>query len=205
MAGKVVELLDVGDINGQEMLTRYHFWNEDGVADPAVLVSDYVTNVLPLLCAVQSPLCKHSQINTTVVAPTKELVQETPVNPVQVGTLSGTALPYTVTYSLKWNIGPSTDINGGPVAGHIKRGGKHIAGPTTNPDSANGLYNGTEDTALQAYFTALHDIDADNWVLVVYSPLQTGAHAHPERIAPVTGMVVRGFGTQTTRKPGRGA
>lgn len=202
LAGKVYLLEDIGTVQGQQAITRYHFWDSDGVADPAVLVSDYIAHVLPALKALQSNQTRHTQIVTREVYPSLLLQTDTAVSPVVVGTRTSNLINTVMTLSLKWVIGATTNPDGGAVGSHIKRGGKHLPGPTQDMQDGVGNYNNSADSLVADYFASFAALESDNWQLVV-------AHA-PSRspvtmVAPVTGVVINGLSTQVSRKLGRGA
>jgi hypothetical protein len=205
LAGKVVELLDVQSLNSQLVLNKYHFWNEDGLADVADLRGLWKSDILPTTQSFQSGYLFHVGVNTRVVAPTPLLVQEETVVPAISGLLGGETLPGSVTYSIKWFLAGTTDVNGGGVGFHIKRGGKHLPGPTAGAQGDSGVYDGSQDAHIQTFIAALLGLSSSNWQLCVFTPAETVPVARVAAISLVTGGTVKGFGTQVTRKIGRGA
>jgi hypothetical protein len=205
VAGKVVELLDVQSLNSQLVLNKYHFWDEDGLADEADLRGLWISDVLPTTQAFQSGYLFHVGVNTRQVAPTELLVHEQSIVPAVSGLLGGETLPGSVTYSIKWFLGGTTDVNGGGVGFHIKRGGKHLPGPTAGAQGDNGVYDGTQDAHIATFIAALLSLSSSNWQLCVFTPEETTPVARVAAIALVSGGIVKGFGTQVSRKIGRGA
>ena len=168
MAAKIVELIDVQLLNGQECLTRFHYLDADGVADEAVLVADYITDVVPLAKVFQSTVCTHVAIRHRQVYPVALLQQETPIVPVVAGVDGDPAANDCLSYSIKWGIGDTTYLTGG-IPPHIRKGGKHLPGVTTSYADEEPLTGGGIDTAIAAWFTEVKDPGTDPWQLIVAS------------------------------------
>jgi hypothetical protein len=207
MAGQMVELTDVGTLLDQQAIIRYHFWDEDGVADPAVLVSDYVTDVLPVLRVFQNQAYVHKLMISRIVYPTAELQVETPINPNIAGAETGDPEPGSVTYSVKWTLGTTVHLAVGSTK-HIKRGGKHIGGCDSGDVSGNSIVAfSTINGLVGDYVDALMAILSDSWQLVVGSFTDDAGDRQTtiQKYAPVTAYVLQGIGSQVSRKPSHGA
>lgn len=206
MTAKVIELIDVQLYRGQQVLNRFHFVDTSGVADPAVLVSDYVDDVLPLMALLQTPDLSHVQINARQVYPTATLVVETPISPAIVGGNTGSdVMPSYAAASFKWTIGATTVLQGG-FSGHIKRGGMRLAGMREGDWSGDGSSNPGYVTAAASFTAELQDPGTDAFLLCVASYLN-GARVRQHTVqsyALVTGSSAPSISTQNTRKVLRG-
>jgi hypothetical protein len=218
MVAKIVELLDVQIMGGQECLTRFHYLDADGVADEAVLVADYITDVLPVVTPMQTLAVQHVAIRHRQVYPTAMLLQETPVSPTSQGTNTSQIGPDYGSISIKFGIGDTTYLTGG-VPPHIRKGGKHLPGLPAN-QAENTLLGGSWSTMVAAWFAEAQDPGTDPWQLVVASFELTRSHSvntttvrtvtkatyspTVTKYAPVLSAVGASASTQNTRKQLRG-
>jgi hypothetical protein len=206
LTAQVYELIDKGSAVSQLTLVRYHFVDPTGVADPEVLRSDYVTDVLPHLCAATAAGYSHTSTILRKVYPTAELQSEAAISPVQVGARSSNIDSTANTYRVKWTIGATTYLVAESPPVHIKRGGKHIGGCADGDFTLNNITSSTVTAALNAWITALLAVTSDSWLLCVasfYDNVHT-KHETVQKYALVTGGIIGPVGTQNTRKPGRG-
>lgn len=207
MAVKIYELIDIGQYQSQEVLSRYHFADLDGVADPAILVSDFKAHVLPFVASMQSPNMAHQSITYRQVYPAVALQQESAVTPPINGTdgPGEDAMSYS-TLSFKWVLGDTVYLPAPGDGKHIKRGGKHIGG-VLEANFQNGVFNRPGMAAIAAgFYAAFTTLSDDNWQLcVVHQPPAVNKVAQPvTKYALVTGSVLKGGGTQVSRRVGHG-
>jgi hypothetical protein len=205
MVAKVVELIDVQNYYGQEILNRYHFVDEDGVADEATLVSDYVTDVLPQMLGLQTADLSHTEIRHRQVYPTAELtVAYTTGFPIP-GTASGADdLPSFFAGSIKSQPGPTVVLAGG-FTGHIKRSGIRVAGILENMVNSQGFVS-SQVTQYAVWLAELQDPGTDPWLLCVASYLNGARVRQPtvQSYAKIIGFSAPSPSTQNTRKLLRG-
>lgn len=168
MPAKIVELIDVQTLSGQQVLTRYHYLDADGVADEDVLVADYVTDVVPLFIQFQTTSITHIAIRHRQVFPTVALLKETPISPGVVGGNGTDPAPSFATLSIKYTIG-DTVILDPAVSGHIKKGGKHLPGVSEANMIGDGGVAAPAIAAVAAYFAEAKDPGTDPWQLIVAS------------------------------------
>jgi hypothetical protein len=205
MTAQIVELIDVQSYFNQECLNVFHFVDTTGVADPTVLVSDYVTDVIPLATAMQSDGLTHTAIRYRVVYPTAELTQEVPISPAAAGALTSDALATFYAASSKWTgIIPTVNLIGGTLP-HIKKGGVRL------PGMVEGQAEGEEFasafvTAWLAWFAELKDPGTDAFLLCVASFLNGARVRQPTvtQYAVVQGTSDPSPSTQSSRKILRG-
>lgn len=219
MAAKIVELIDVQIMAGQVCLTRFHYLDADGVADEAILVADYLADCVQTMANFQSTALSHVAIRHRQVYPTPTLAAEVPINPIIGGAQSGTPAESFVTFSMKYNVGPTTQL-GGSDGSHISRGGKHLPGVTTTDVAGDALPRGALQSTINTWWTAVKDPGTDPWQLIVAS-FETG-RSHKVKVGNVTtittpapsaivtkyatilGISVASTSTQNTRKVLRG-
>jgi hypothetical protein len=219
MVAQIVEIIDVQLLNGQECLSRFHYLDVSGALDPALLVSAYVDDVIPLAQAFQSAVTSHVAIRHRVVYPTASLVQETAITPVKIGLNADTPGQDYASWSVKFGIGDTTYLTGG-IPPHIRKGGKHLPGVTIGYTDEEPLAGGGVATAVAAWFPVAKAPVADTWALVVASFELSRSHktkvgttttiVHPApsptvtKYAPVLSASPPSVSTQNTRKKLRG-
>jgi hypothetical protein len=206
MTAQVIELIDVQLYRGQQVLNRYHYVDTTGVASVSTLVSDFITDVLPLIAVLQTPDLSHVQINSRKVFPTANLVVETPISPAVAGGNTGsTTMASYAAASAKWTIGATVVLAGG-FTGHIKKGGMRLAGMRDGDWSADASSNPGYLTAFAAMTVELFDPGTDAFLLCVASYLN-GARVRQQTVqsyALVSGASAPSLSTQNTRKVLRG-
>lgn len=207
MADRIIELIDKGTYLGQLALIRYHLVDPSGVADPAVAVADYLSDVLPTLVGWQNVNYLHTSLVYKEVYPTQGLQVEVPIVSGGAGTQMGTPLPGPVTWSLKWVIGATTHLDGdtGP---HIKRGGKHLGGVEDGDVVGNVFVSPSAFATLAAaYWAAFTGMISDSWLPAVAHQPPPVAHVSPpvSRYALILDAISQGVGSQVSRKPRHGA
>jgi hypothetical protein len=143
MAARVVELIDVQDYAGTQVLNTLHYVDPAGTGDPAQLVNDYIAHVVPLLITAQHPVIRHTMIRHRVIYPTVDLMLESSITPAAVGTAAGDALPSFSAMSIKHVLGAGTVVLQGGFTGHIRRGGVRWGGISENDFTGNGVPAGT--------------------------------------------------------------
>jgi hypothetical protein len=217
---KIVELLDVQLLNGQECLSRYHFFNADGGADEDVLVADYITDVLPLVAAMQTTVTHHVAIRHRQVYPAALLLRETAISPVVSGSNGSAPGPDNASISIKFGIGDTSYLGGGAPP-HIRKAGKHLPGVDATHLDEEPLMGSDYDALVAAWFTGVQRPGgADAFALVVVSFELTSSHivnTHTTRTttkavhsptvtkyAPILTASPPSVSTQNTRKRLRG-
>lgn len=205
MTALVVEIVDVQDFAGQQVLNVFHFVDPSGVGDPAVLLSDYVSDVLPLMKVLQDDTLTHTTLRWRTVFPTASLQLEYTTGLPVAGTDPGVALASCVAASFKWILGSGTVNLVGGTLPHIKRGGARIAALDEGNVTGNftdSLYN----TAAAAFVAELLNPGTDAFQLCVVSFLNSSrVRQHTaQQYALVTGSPVPAVSTQNTRKILRG-
>src|SRR5690348_2103982 len=121
MVAQIVELLDMQTLNGQEVLTAYHFLDSTGALTPDNLAQNYQDDVLPEFAAFQSSDLFHHTLRVRRVSPTADLGLDHAITPTVPGTVTGTDdMPAFTTFSIKWTIGATVQVAGGSSE-HIKR------------------------------------------------------------------------------------
>lgn len=208
MPAQVVELIDVMVDRGQQVLNRFHYVDTTGVADAAILRSDYITDVLPLIVAVQGSNISHISVHSRKVYPTADLVQIQDLTSPVVGTITASAPePSYVACSIKWSLGPTVVLAGG-FTGHILRGGCRVPGPT------EGMVNGdiidpSNYVAFASWFSELKDPGTDAFLLCVASYLSGNPPSRTRQTTVQSYCLVTAASnpspsTQNTRKVLRG-
>lgn len=214
MAAKIVEIIDVQSLYGQQVLNVFHYVNPDGVASEDTLVADYINHVIPLVQIVQGPDLTHVAIRHRQVYPVDLLVAETAISPPLAGLRGSTeTLASCDAISVKFNPGATVVLAGG-FTGHIKRAGCRLAGPTEDEVQGNTLVSGIA-TEIQNWFNELKDPGTDAFLLCAASFLSgnparpgvpsTRARQHTvQSYAIVTSQSNPVPSTQNTRKVIRG-
>jgi len=208
MVAQVIELLDMQNLNGQEVLTAYHFLDATGALTPDDLATNYQADVIPEFAAFQSSDLFHHNVRVRRVFPTADLALDHAVTPTVPGTVSGTDdMPAFTTFSIKWIIGATVQLAGGSTE-HIKRGGKRLPGGRESQFHGDTITDVNTIAFVADYVTALLNMDAAGWDLVVASyelPGATPRRQHTvQRYAPVLGGSPPSPGTMNTRKVLRG-
>lgn len=211
MTAQVVELIDVQDFLGQQVLNVYHFVDPSGTGDENDVVEDFISDTIPLIKVIQSTQLTHTDIRHRLVFPTAELTADRFIVPPIAGLQDGVADASCDAYSAKWGIG-STVVLAGGFTGHIKRGGCRIGGMAQDAQDGNTIISGFQ-TDWDAAFVSLQQPGAGDWFLCVASflvgnpsgpgeprPRSSTVHAY----ALVTGTSNLGASTQNTRKFLRG-
>jgi len=205
MTAKVVQLVDVQSLFGQEVLNVFHFVDPTGVGDPLVLCSDYVAHVIPAIKSVQNPNLSHTALRYREVYPTAALTATYTTGLPIVGTDGATPTDSATAYSVQLLLGATVVLQGG-FTGHLKRSGVRFAGCTTDQMSGNSLPPSGVQTAVAAWFTAIQNPGTDAFLLCVASYLDGARVRQPEvqSYALITGASPASFSTQNTRKVLRG-
>lgn len=208
MPVQIVELVDFQNLNGQECLTVYHFADATGVLDPGNLAANYQADVLPEMVSFQSSDLFHYNLRVRRVYPTADLGLDHAITPTVPGGVSGTDdMPGFTSFSIKWQIGPTTWLVAGRTD-HIKRGGKHLPGMRESQAHGDTIVDANTIAFCADYVTALLNMDAGGWDLVVASFVTPGSpsvtHKTVQGYAPVLAGSPPSPGTQNTRKVLRG-
>lgn len=205
MVAQVIELIDEQVLFGQQVLNVFHYVDTTGVADPAVLVSDYINDVLPLVQGLQTTQLSHTAIRSRKVFPTADLVQETPIVPSIDGVETGDPLASCDAASGKWLLTAGTVNLVGGTLPHIKRGGVRIAGMVEGNVVGNSVVSGYT-TAWAAWVAELLDPGTDAFLLCVASFLNASRVRQKtvQQYALVGGGSAPSPSTQNTRKVLRG-
>ena len=205
MVARVVEIVDVQNLGGQEVLNVFHFVDPAGTGTIATLVSDYVTDVIPLTAALQTADLTHTAIRHREVYPTVTLQLTTAINPPVAGTASaGDTEPSAVAASMQFILG-STVVLAGGFTGHLKRSGARIGGIGEGAILGNTMVSGFI-TAANTWFAEIVQPGTDVFLLCVASFLDGARtrHASVQSYALITGLGVPGPSTQNSRKVLRG-
>lgn len=212
MPAKIIELVDQQMYLGQAVENVFHYVNPDGVAEASVLLTDYVTDVLPLVRALQNTQCSHTNIRWRQVFPTTTLMLDYASGLPVVGTDAGDPLPTHEAASFKWLLSNPTTVLSGGFTGHIRRGGCRLAGIGDTNESGNAMGAGYI-AAAATWFNELKDPGTDAFLLCVASFL-IGNHvplgpprARSETVTAYTivgGATAPAPSTQNTRKFLRG-
>lgn len=208
MAAQVIELILHSMLFGQECLNRLHYVDTTGVADPAVLRSDFINDVIPTMRSLVTSQLTFTRVDSRKVYPTADLVVEQNIQPAIAGAnTSGDPLPSYAAASAKWAIGATVVLAGG-FTGHIKKGGMRLPGMTEDHFSGNGL-SGSFATDWATMFAELKDPGTDAFLLCVASYLSGNSKPRPRQqtvqaYALVTGSSDPSPSTQNSRKVLRG-
>jgi hypothetical protein len=219
MPAKIVEIIDVQLIGGQQALSRYHYLDADGVADEAGLVGDFLEFVVPATAAFQTTQVQHVALRHRQVYPTALLVQEVPISPAVSGANGSAAGPPNASISIKFGLGDTTYLTGGTPP-HIRKGGKHFPGVDLLHMDPEALMDATYNALVATWFTQASRPVGDPWGLVVVSFELTRSHTVDTaatrtitkaqqsptvtKYAPVLSASVPSVSTQNTRKVLRG-
>lgn len=207
MADQIVELIDVQQLAGQEILNVFHYLDTTGALDPAVLAADYVANAIPALVNFQSSALTHVAVRYRQVYPAALLTAELAISPVIPGDDSSSpVLASCDAFSMKWSLGGTTVLTGG-FTGHLKRGGMRLGGITEQMVDGN-VAQGSYATGWGTIFATLA-VPSSGWQLVVASYLSGNSKPRPRQstvqaYATITGTSVPAPSTQNTRKVLRG-
>jgi hypothetical protein len=205
MTAKVIEIVDVQLLEGQEVLNVFHFVDPAGTGDEAVLVSDYISDVIPLMVGIQHADLTHIAVRHRVVYPTAALVHTTPISPPVAGGVTGTdVLSSATAFSFAWALGVTVVLAGG-FTGHLKRGGCRTAAVPESYVDGNEAVAGSITNAA-AWVAELLNPGTDAFLLCVASYLNGARVRQPtvQSYALVTGASVPAPSTQNTRKVLRG-
>lgn len=154
MTAKIIEIADVQVLAGQQVLNVFHFVDPTGVGDPAVLLSDYVTSVLPTAQPIQSTALAHTTLRWRQVYPTTTLTLDYSTGLPVAGTDAAEPLASCDAASFQWILSNPTVVLAGGFTGHIKRGGARLAGFTETMVVGNACAPAIM-TAAAAWFAAL--------------------------------------------------
>jgi len=205
MVAQVAQIVDVQSLVGEECLNVYHFVDTAGTGEIADLVSDFLSETIPLIRAVQTDQLTHTAIRYRLVAPTDTLTATFPISPPQAGLDTTTAaLANAYALSMAWALGATVVLSGG-FTGHLKRGGARTPGPSEGMAEENGVTS-TTATNWAAAFASLQNPGTGAWQLCVASYLN-GARARQTTVqsyALVIGSSAPAMSTQNTRKILRG-
>lgn len=168
MTVQIVELVDVQVQASEEVLNVLHYVDEDGVADPAVLLADYVTSVLPLSRPLQSAALQHTQLRWRFVYPTASLQLAYSTGLPISGTDAGELLANCDAASAAWVLSNPTVTLSGGFTGHIMRGGIRLPGMTESMVSGNTMVSGLV-AAWRTWSVQLFQPGTDPWKLAVCS------------------------------------
>jgi len=207
MAAKIIAIIDVQQMFGQEILNVFHYVDPGGTGDEATLVDDYINHVIPVVKTWQHINLDHVAIRHFEVYPTRGLQRETAVDPVQSGSVSTTdPLASADAWSVKWLLGATTVLAGG-FTGHIKRGGTRIAGPYEGGVNGNTVVS-TVITSADSWKPEILLPNGGAFALCVASFLDgsspRGRHDTVQAYATVEEASDPGISTQNTRKILRG-
>lgn len=205
MVAKVVEIIDVQDYLGQEILNVFHFVDPTGAGDPLVLCSDYVADVLPLIRPVQVTALTHTRLIWRTIFPTVSLALAYTTGLPVAGSNGGVDGDSFEALSVAWTLGAGTVTLVGSGLPHLKRGGCRIGGVANDVSNANNVA-GAQVTEIAAWAAELRDPGTDAFLLCVASFLD-GARvrqAVAQQYALVTGASAPGASTQNSRKVLRG-
>lgn len=205
MPAKIIQLIDVQSYLSQEVLNVFHFVDPTGVGDEDVLVSDYVSDVIPLVTGFQNDQLTHVAIRHRQVYPTAELTQEFAIVPPLAGSATGTEpLASADALSFKWTLGATVILAGG-FTGHIKRGGARTSGAYEAQVTGNTV-NPAIFAGCAAWVAELRNPGTDAFLLCVASYLDA-ARVRQETVQAyclVSGGSAPGISTQNSRKVLRG-
>jgi hypothetical protein len=212
MVAQIVELIDVQTQAGQEVLNVFHFVDEAGTADPLVLMSDYVSDVLPLSQPLQSTGLSHNSLRWRKVFPATTLTLDYNTGLPVVGTDASDALASCDAASFKWILGNPTVVLSGGFTGHIKRGGCRLAGLDEGNVSGNTCGAGFLAAAVTWAAELRQPGGSDAWQLCVASflvgnPVPGTPRARSETVTAytiVSGASQPAPSTQNSRKILRG-
>lgn len=205
MTAKVIELVDVQNLFGQEVLNVFHFVDPAGTGDESVLVSDYIDNVIPLAAALQTADLSHVAVRHREVFPNVTLQLTTSINPPVAGTaVAGDTEPSSTAASMQFVLG-STVVLAGGFTGHLKRSGCRIGGIGEDAIAGNSMVSGFI-TAANTWFAELKQPGTDVFQLCVASYLNGARVRQPgvQSYALITDLGVPGPSTQNSRKVLRG-
>lgn len=203
MASAFYDVVLQGSIASQETISRFGIWDSSGVSTKAAINVAVVASLLPSFRGTSADQHFYQSVRIRQVYPTPDLAQTFPITPNLPGTAGDDAASTVSTSSLQLVPGPSFDMTGGPITNYIRRGGKHLPAPLNSWFDVAGAWNGTGNAAVATLGAALVD------PLDSMAPLEpvilryTGET--PTAYARIAAYVVRGGGSQVTRKVGRGA
>lgn len=143
MVAVILQLVDVQNLSGQEVLNVLHYVDAAGAGTPQDLYDDYKAHVIPLLQSLQGPQLTHVALRHRQVYPTATIMLEDAITPPLAGSATGEQLASCDAISVKHILGNPTVTLSGGFTGHIKRGGIRIAGATEPSVSGNDCPPGT--------------------------------------------------------------
>jgi len=210
VTAQIVELVDVQDYHGQEVLNVFHMIDTTGSASITTLVTNFIAGYVNDVTGLQSNSLTHTAVRHRQVYPAATLMLTTPINPVKTGTDStGDDEPAFVAASIPWTLGASTTLAGG-FTGHLKRGGMRLCGLKETEVFIGSMASGWLSGAATVLAELL--VPSSGWSLVIASFLigNPVKHVKRERAHTVQAYAdVSGYGTiqpstQNTRKVLRG-
>jgi hypothetical protein len=197
--------VDVQTFDSQELLNVYHFVDPAGTGTEATLVATYISDVIPLMAAIQEPSLEHTTVKHREVFPTVGLLLDTNIPGGIFGTDGVTPADSFMALSAKWILGSGTVVLQGGFTGHIKRGGTRIGGLRDNLSSGN-VVDPAVITAAHTFTSELILPGTGPYMLCVASFLD-GARVRQSAVqsyALVTAASDVGISTQNSRKFLRG-
>lgn len=200
---EIQETLLIGTTSGQQFVERYFWLDAEDTGDQGDLVDDIIATLMPLRKVFMGVDARFTHIRARQVYPTLALAVEYSAGLPVVGTVAEDSLPVFATYSVQWVLGPSTNPLGSSATPYIRRGGKHLVAPTTSANAGDGSYNGSFNTQINAYIAGV--LSAVNFAPYVFVVARQPSGEPVSVISRPSAGIIHGFGTQTTRKVGRGA
>lgn len=170
MAIQIVQIVDLQQYYGQTIENVTHWVDTTGVLGTTTLLTDYQTNIIGAMKAVQHPNLTHTSLKFRKVYPTADLQQEKLLVPVVPGTDGNDPAVAFAAYSLKFALDPATVTLSGGFTGHIKRGGMRIGGITNDATEEAGVSAGVT-TSLATLGTRLTTAQGGGFLFVVVSYL----------------------------------
>lgn len=205
MAAKVIQIVDVQSLFGQEILNVFHFVDPSGVGDPLVLCSDYVAHVIPAIKIAQVTGLTHTALRWREVYPTAGLTATYTTGLPIAGLNGGAAADSATAWSVQFLLGATVVLQGG-FTGHLKRSGCRIGGADASNMSGNSLPGSGILTAFSSWATNILNPGTDAFLLCVASYLDGARVRQPEvqSYALISSASAPSYSTQNTRKVLRG-
>lgn len=214
MPAKIYEIVSHGTFQGQQVLNRWHFFDSDGVADPATLCLDFTNGVLNPLLPMLNTGFQWNSLTYQQIYPTMQLQVGYAVGYPRVGGNAGAAAANSLAVSVRYNLGVTVNLDGSPVTKYIKRGGKRLGGLTVAGGTGDAFTVAAFRTDIDTSFNALPLMGGDGWNGCVVHfppspapvpPATTSPRLPPTRYALITGHITNAtYGSQVSRKPGHG-
>lgn len=210
----ILQVTSVGSLSGQQMLNRWHFYNEDDTAPVAGTLTAFIESVLTPYAGGMSNQLSFTELLYRVITDPLSTQNSQFILPALVGAETTDPAVSFTTATVRWQIGVTAILTAEDPQRRIHRGSKHLGGLIDGYLINNSLSAGCI-TAAGAVASGYLGLAEDGWLpcvagfekIPVPRPKPLPAHyTVPNKYAPILAFTVNAMaGSQVSRKVGHGA